>query len=75
MGHSSDLSIFQLQRETRGGDDPAIPAVKPQAAANDREPEPMLPLDMRGDGMLLDLTNLTPETLDAFFPSEHRTLK
>ena len=61
MGDASDLSIFRFAREANTG-------AKPESfsgSASSAEPDPQKP------GMVLDLANLTPETLEAFFPSEH----
>lgn len=66
MSCVTDLSIFSFGQAAQSNNRSASQAWAGQGhstfAAND---SPSLP-----SGMLLDLENLTPETLEAFFPSE-----
>jgi len=71
MIRGTDLSIFSFGREEQArvtGAKTGSATLEGSAAepASDHHPKP---------GMVLDLENLTPETLEAFFPSERAAAK
>jgi hypothetical protein len=68
MSQQIDLSIFTFERRATT---PALRNEPPTGASN------VLTAEVNPDGtpgMIVDLENLTPENLAAFFPSEHATL-
>ena len=66
MSHGNELSIFSLRENTKVSQTGSRSV---GALAYDSNSQKLKP------GMVLDLENLTPETLDLFFPSEKVSAK
>jgi len=69
MGRGTELSIFSFGRE----ENTKVAQPKDQPAATEGGDARVTDEQNHKPVQVLDLQNLTPETLDAFFPSERGT--
>ncbi|MGH9691806.1 MAG: hypothetical protein ACRD4C_12135 [Candidatus Acidiferrales bacterium] len=73
MNHASYLSIFRFHGQDDGRKARSTPALQAAVTVQDPQPEQTAVSGAGKDRIVIDLENLTPETLEAFFPSEHET--
>ncbi len=73
MDHASYLSIFRFHGQDDGRKTHSTPIAQTDGMVQKAKPEQTAVTRAGADPIVVDLENLTPEMLEVFFPSEHKT--